>query len=396
MMKKTLSVWFLFTGVLIGLLLPSTAVFAEEDAEAEEDPGALESELNDIGESVADSWEQTKECAKGFPKFLSTVIDLDNFAPYWVDVFTKNMCFLNDVFELEDELDSIQTSLRENYYACTYEDIDRLKGEYKLKKAEVYFVRHSVGFDVDALTKEEIDNLSSVIAQYLEGTLKPEMRERYVDTKGWFSEPDFDTYFAGWSEEYADNIEKYIDCDYAGWSEVAEKWNELGETLSALKKDEKEVQEEPASAEDGDEEEDEGLGAKDTAGKKVANYFKKHLGFSASFIADVPKDLHKLFDGSGNSSSTDSTAESDNNDDGTINSAYDEYISALDQYENAYLEAELMAKYATLYGEGGADIATSFVDKLDTLSTTLEGSYQTYIPDVSKMTKSISKKQCSD
>jgi len=410
-MKKYLSISVLLAGIFIGLLLPNALVIADD---SEEDPSVLEEQVNGIADSVSQSWAQTKECAKGFPKFLTTVIDLGSFIPDWKDVFTKNMCFLNDVFELEDQLNAIQAELRNSYYSCDYTDIDSLKNQYKIKKAEIYFVRHSVGFDVDSLNSNEIDDLKSVIAQYLAITLKTDMKERYVEDKGWFSENEFDDYFDSWVEQYEDKILKYIDCDYAGWSEVTEKVNELGEVFSSLKKDEESISTDTTSAPDGEEDTSSGLGAKDTAGSKVGNYFKKHLGLETSFVTNVPKNLKNLFkkknkddtegtdntdnaDNTGNSDNTDNTDNADGNSyDGTITSLYDEYISAVNTYDNEYLEAELMAKYATLYGEGGADITDSFVKKLEDLSGILKGSYESNLPDVTKMTKKISKKQCSD
>ena len=221
------------------------------------------------------------------------------------------------------------------------------------------------------------------------------MKGRYVEDKGWFGDDEFEEYFTGWKEQYEDNILKYIDCDYASWSEVADKWNELTEMFAELKKDSDSVNPDTTSAED-DDEEDAGLGVKDTAGSKVGNFFKKHLGFNASFVAEVPQNLSNLFNNDDSSEEDASSDEEEEAYDGTIVSLYDEYISAVDQYENEYLEAELMAKYATLYGEGGADIADSFVMKLQDLEVVLEGSYKTYIPDVTKMTKKISNKQCSD
>jgi hypothetical protein len=174
--------------------------------------------------------------AAGFTTWLSSVIELEDFSVYWNDIFSKNPCQLSDILAVDERLDVIAESLRQVYYSnidsadlsvessdlvddgseessysCDTESVEALKLEYKVTKAELYFVRKANGINSDALTGIESETvINNIVATYLYDDLYYKMQDKYVigfKNKEWFSEEDFDTYFSSWLTKYEDNIQ---------------------------------------------------------------------------------------------------------------------------------------------------------------------------------------------
>ena len=307
-------------------------------------------------------------CGKGFVSFLSTVIDLQDFSVYWYDIFTKNMCEVEDIFALEEELDSIRESIREKYYACDYNGLSDMETEYKAKRMELYFVRNAASSALESMTGSEIETLSSEIGVYLEGFLYDEMYGKFVTEQEWFEGPDFDVYFYSFIEKYSDNIENYL-TGACGWSGVVEKWNHIGETVDAIK--------EAFQSEDDNEDTPAEAGAKDAPKNDEEGFFQKHF----DFFFDPTTSFPGFPDSSYNSG---------------IVESFDSYVDALDTYDTEYNEAQLLAKYKTLYSEGGAEISSALSASLQELEGILTISSKTDIPNAKKLAHKIAKKQCGN
>ncbi len=393
MIRKWFSIWVLMIVLLSAGLGP--IAFAQEEEAEEEDSSAFVEAAQDAGEDIAEDFEEIGEnvtkslsCLKGFGTFLTQMIDMDNFAPYWVDIFTKNMCYLEDIFALEDEMDAIQENLRESYYSCDTENVEILEKEYKIKKTEFYFVRHCIAVDDGALNSEEIEEVEDNWAFYLYDELYEEMVDKFVENKGWFDDDTFKAYFDSWAEEYTDNMLTYVDCNYGDWQEVAEKIKGIVADIKALA-GEIEKKKDPEEEED-----EEGLGAKDTPGNKVKEYFKKHLGFNFSFVEDVSDDLAKQWDKVQEGVEEASGTSGGDTETPSIAEFFDTYVEAVDTYESDATEATLMAEYQTAYGEIGSAIGNAFTDLLSDLGDTLNETSDTYLSEIKKSTKKISNKQC--
>lgn len=316
--------------------------------------------------------DEDTECGKGFISFLSTVVDLQDFSVYWYDIFTKNMCEIEDIFALEEELDSIREAIREKYYACDYDGLSEMETEYKATRMEVYFVRNAASSALEFATGSEIESLTSEISIYVEGTLREEMYEKFVTEKGWIDDSDFDVYFTSFAEKYSDNIENYL-TGACGWSGVVEKWNHISETVDAVTEafspdDDKNEDETPADA-----------GAKDAPKNGEEGFFKKHFDFLFEFTTSFPgfPDTHGDSELSGGLADT-----------------FSSYVELLDTYDTEYTEAQLLAKYKTLYSEGGAEISAALSANLQELEGILTISAKTDIPNAKKLAKKIAKKQC--
>lgn len=325
---------------------------------------------------------EENECGKGFAtSFLPSVTDFQDFSVYWTDIFTKNMCQIEDIFSVEDDLDSIAASLRNSYYSCDYDNILVLTKEYKAKKAELYFVRNAAAVDSEALNSTEVDEAESAMDLYINGFLYEEMVEKYVTGKGWFEEGEFKSYFDSWVSEYEDNIKTYIDCDYGDWSEVAEKWEEL---MNTFERTEVEPQE------------GESLSAKDAPAKDNEGFFAKHFDFKASGIDKISKDIKSALESMESDDDGEEEEEIDTYySDGGIVSTSDSYANLLAQYDTEMTEVELLAKYKTLYGEGGTEIAYSLTALIADLNESLKNTAKSISTIINKAAKKISKKQCN-
>lgn len=326
------------------------------------------------------------DCGKGFASsFLPSVMDFQDFSVYWADIFTKNMCQIDDIFQVEEDLDSIGESIRASYYSCDYENVKTLTIQYKMAKAELYFVRNAAFVDSGSLNSEDVKKINEQIDSYLsvdKGVLYKEMVEKYVTTKGWFQEDDFKIYFASWVSEYEDNILTYIDCNYGDWTEVADKWDEL---WSNFKKTEvKPPPQADANAESA------GLSAKDAPAKDNKGFFAKHFEFLTPGVDEISKDI--------NAALAPATDDSENLDtyysNGGIVSTSENYADLLSQYDTEMTEAELLAKYATLYGEGGTEIAKSLTALITDLNTSLLNTVEVMTTNVNDISHKISNKQC--
>ncbi|EKD63299.1 MAG: hypothetical protein ACD_51C00299G0002 [uncultured bacterium] len=328
--------------------------------------------------------EDENECGKGFGQFLSSVIDFQDVSVYWADIFTKNMCQIEDIFDVEENLDAIAEQLRESYYSCDYENVDILSRQYKVTKAELYFVRNVAFVDTDALTSDELIFVEDEIDLYIQDMLYPEMVEKYVTNKDWFEEGEFEGYFKGWVAEYEDDIPTYIECNYGDWSEVADKWQEL---MDVFKKTEVEPQQEEDT-----EEESGGLSAKDAPVKDNEGFFAKHFGFKTPGVDEISKDIKSALAPAEDESEGD---ESSHYTDNSIISTSDTYSQLLAQYDTEATEAELLAKYKTLYSEGGAEIGDALSGLIEDLNDSIEYTAKILSTTVNKTSHKIAKKQCN-
>ena len=407
-MKKNLTICVLFVTVLLSVPIvfaQETRFDENENTSAEETSNPVSNLVDEVSDEVQDVKDTVSKvtCIRGFSNFLGSIIDLEDFSVYWNDLFTKNMCYLSDVIDIEDEMDSIQEELRQSYYSCDYTNVADLEKEYKMKKIELYFVRNVIGIDTESLTSYEIQNYKDALSGSIKAgrfatgadaespfNFKPlydDMYAKYVEGKGWISKDDFPAYFDGLTNEYSDNMISYLDCDYADWQVVADKWQELMDVFKSLKKSaesEEQTAEETVGTDEG-----ENPGAKDGVWAKTKDYFAKHLDAKLAVVDNVPDNLSNLWaqEGSVDQSYVDSTS---------ILGLYDTYLTVLDEYDSATLEAELMAKYETLYGDGSADITDAFVRKLNLFGEILGKSYTNYMPDIKSYTKDIAKKQCTN
>lgn len=369
-MDKKIKIWICIA-LLIGLLSGYSYAFADEFTEETADEAAAAAE--EAAEAAVEAAEANIECAKGFPAFLGTVIDVTDFSSYWVDIFKKNFCHLEDIFEVDDRIDEIFAEIRAAYYSCEIDDIDDLKKEYKKTRMELYFMRNSINIDPETVNSTEADSMIPLIELHVWGPLYEEMVGKYVDKMEWVTEPEFAEYYQEFWEYYEDRVETYFVCTgvHSGWEAIADKWKELTDMFEQLKpsKEDKEEDfwediEKPKPP----------VGAKFSADSNIKNFLKK----------EVDTKTEEVEEPSGEYESTD------------IVSVFDEYVYELESYSSDLTEAEMLGQYKLLYGAGGAEISEDFVLKLEYLDEVLTTTSQPVIKEIKKQTNKISKRQCGD
>ncbi len=331
--------------------------------------------------------EYDRACGKGFGDFLRASIDLENFSVYWADIFSKNMCQLTDIMQLEEELDDLQDSIRDRYYSCDYQTVGQLTEEYYKTKAEMYFVRNILKSETDAMTSTEIAELYENLNT---DPLKEEMYDKYVLNKGWFVDEDFYSMFEDFLTQYEDNIYTYFYCSDVNWKAIGDKWKEWNEIAQIFA--DRQIEKESARSEEQGADEDP-AGAKSSPLGRVGEFFTKHLDVEISAVDNVSQYLDQEFESS-TSSDEGETASSVAGQ--SLVSLFDNYTSELSRYGSDIEEAELIAKYKFLYGDGGSEISKSLEQKLDTLNYFVNESATIYLPDIKKASHRIAKRQCND
>lgn len=177
-----------------------------------------------------DAVEDGNACGSKILTFLVSFLGSDNFTDYWADFFVRNRCQQQDIFALQDEIDSL---LLELYEAdCSIEGFTELQNEIREKKMELYFVRHIVPAFEDTIFEKDFVDYDLVADQLLEDDMIPQ----FVYGKKWISEEDdLRLRFAEWETRYEYRIETYKDCNDSPWQEVGDKFRKLLQTMKDVK-----------------------------------------------------------------------------------------------------------------------------------------------------------------
>ena len=380
-MSKKITVWLCVISLIIGLAAGNVIVLADEAEDFAEETGEqIEDQATEAAsefqEGVEEFGEDMINCAKGFPSFITSFIEMDNFGTYWADLFTKNLCHLEDIFEMDDEVKAIQQEIRSSYYSCDLDSINDLEKEYMEAKMEYHFVRNCVELKSEVIIGKDIDEVLETTNVYIDTQLRAKMYENFVTKKSWFSDEEFMELFDGWKDDYQDEIETYLDCTGDTWQGVIDKWDEMTEMFSEMAPEEKD-EDAPGFLDDVD---TSGPSIKFSAESNIKDYFTE-------IIAEEVQDIGQP------ASSEEVADEAESN---SITDILDSFVENTESYALAMEEAEIMSRYKLLYGAGGADISQSFINKLQELDSVLNSTIDPALSDNIQKTKDISGKQCGD
>ncbi|MBT5016044.1 hypothetical protein HN748_04380 [Candidatus Peregrinibacteria bacterium] len=374
---------------LIGFSLGGQVVRAEDDST--------------FGENASD-------CMDQLGNFLISLLDTMAFEDYWQDYFVRNQCQQDDIFALDDEIENLLDELRNEYVEhCASEEIPQLKIDIRMKKMEMYFVRHIVEFDEKSIYKKDEESAQAAAEQksdtrYVSTTsdgmvidttnVIDKMNERYVEKKKWVeTKEELEELVEGWVSDYEHRIPQYWGCSVSPWEEVADKAIEFWETLTAFnelnsfKEQAAEIQKEYQDTKAEREAELEATGA--TSGgekdgppkglKAIGNFFKKHFKIRLQEI-DPPKSTTELAEESGGLV--------------TFNTAQDLMIGEEERYKNAYDGSKLIGNYWKLYKENYGDIGATLASSIYELSGVIDNSSQvpSFLPGLQQAAKEIHKK----
>lgn len=403
-MRKKLTIWICLIAMIVGITGGYSVAYAVEESDFDDLEDVAQQEWEEFAAGWESFGEDVVDCAKGFPKFMASMIDPDNFAVYWVDVFTKNMCLLTDIFEVDDEVDELQQAIRSSYYSCNLEDMTELETEYKKARMELYFLRNLIYLDPKTINSMELDEVVFDIETYVDLVLIYDMYTMYVEEKGWIDDVPFIEHYDYLKDKYVDQIPDYLSCTDNAWQEVVDKVEELKEVFESLKPD-PDKEKEPLIPEDFEMAKP---SVKFTPSMSFESEFVKSIAQFVGVVAEVQTEFFKQgLTASGEPKEDEESVaiqESMN-----IVDLFDYYVEDAGRYDTEVVKAELLAKYKLLYGQGGADIADALAAKIRQLydgvdvdgdgsgdEGGLKATANIVVKGIQDKTYDIAKKQCKD
>lgn len=321
--------------------------------------------------------DKAKSCGGQFGTFISGLMFPDSPKDYFDDLFQRNRCQQDDIFALDEKIETLMDELREQFFeSCSSPDISDIDSEIKELRMEQYFVRHIVPVVEDTTYKKDLE-LFEENFEAIKMSLTLDMKERFVVDKKWATEEEFESLMNDWLTEYEDRFEKYIECPSSPWQEVAEEWQKFEKGIQALS----EINAGPTE-EDEDEEEDEtASGEKNSAASSAAGFFDKLIEFRIAEL-EPEKGLQALTQ--------------DIRDNGTLPTVKElQELQSFElvRYEREATKAELLATYELLYSKGSADITHSLVQSLKDLSSSVTGTTNEELKKLKEAAKALHEKQ---
>lgn len=182
----------------------------------------------------------------GMGTFLKTAISTDgfteNFLAYFTDLATRRECQLYDIFGLDSQLDAIARQIQQRYLKCELKKIPPLEKKYLQVKAEIFYVRHILNYDVklkDVIGNTEISDASELendpkVSAMMFNNLYDTMKKKYSVAVG--GNDAFDTMYQTIVSKYASRKYQYLICSAnESWKMVSDKWKEFKENWGGSK-----------------------------------------------------------------------------------------------------------------------------------------------------------------
>lgn len=173
-----------------------------------------------------------------FDVFMSHLISYDDLGEFWKDIFDRNMCWRDEIFVLETQLQKQTAAVRKAYENCQPSaEISKLRNRaYELQMELMYVRMFAINNpDKTADAPEVIPNKS----------VKNDLRRIFVEEKKIYDNKDFEAIFGGFEKKYADRLDRkdekgnivkgsYNTCVDPTWKELTEKWDEFVSTAAGL------------------------------------------------------------------------------------------------------------------------------------------------------------------
>lgn len=336
-------------------------------------------DFEEMGEEIGEEFMEDMEglipidiaCAKQYPVYLASLIDLNNFSTYWVDIFVKNFCHLQAIFEIDDKIDEIQQDIREAYYACESDKASEYWDEYVKTTMELFFVRNLIPFDTRPLLSKDTERVMGSVYKNIDGQLYNDMWEEFVEKKAWVNSEEFIELFEQFKDEYEDNLEGFVFCVEDSWGAIIEKWEDLTKTFAQLKLSDEEKEFDLGEAKPPD--------VKFSAKSSAAEQLQKNIDATKKELAEFKPSIYV----------------SDSYTGGSSVAYFDEYADEIRNYAIAVTEGDLLDKYRLLYG-AGSEVSYGFTEKLKDFQTILNATSKPVIVEAKKQSRKVSKKQCGD
>lgn len=330
------------------------------------------------------------QCGAKILTFLVSFLSSDNAADYWTDYFKRNRCQQEDIFALQEEIDSLILQLYEA--DCSVSEFTDLQNEIRERKMELYFVRHIVPAFEDTFFEKDLNALEY---EAWADKVSEEMIFLFSNEKGkgWISIDALTTLFKEWKTRYEYRIETYKDCHNSPWQAVGDEFRKLAQTMKDIKdlfsfKNLKETAE-PYTEDIKERWEEKGIlnanGEFESMGSILSSLLEKNIDLN---IQNMPsqKDLDDIIgehEASGNVLTT--------------GEAQSELQAANLDYGLLADKEDLIARYMLLYQQGNVEITARLTDKIDALDeivcTSTSGGGGVNLNSLALIAKDIHKKQ---
>lgn len=161
--------------------------------------------------------------------FVQNGISTSGFFSNWSDLFTKNMCQLNDINFLQDSLDGAQAQLRQKIFACQTASVAPLVQKVNDLKFEIEYVRHMMDTDEE---QPAPDGSKAVVRS--PSQLSQLLNDSVVVQRGLVSPGRFSQLFAQFENKYASKIDLYRNCKDGDWLALTTAWNDFVSNWAGL------------------------------------------------------------------------------------------------------------------------------------------------------------------
>lgn len=302
--------------------------------------------------------ENENACGAKMLTFLVSFLSSDNAADYWADYFVRNRCQQEDIFAIQEEIDSLILELYET--DCTVSEFTDVQNEIREKKMELYFVRHIVPAFEDSFFEKDLE---AADYEQIAKDLKEKMISRFSADKGWIGKEELSTLFDEWKTRYEYRIETYKECTGSPWQEVGEKFKKLLQTMKDIKdlfsfKNLKETAE-PYTEDLKEQWEEKGIldanGEFAGRGSIMGSFLEKNIELNVRNLSSQEdlEDIVANFQAIGEQ----------------LNAAQAQLALQASNLDFSLLsdKADMLARYQLLYQQGNVEITARLTDKIDSL-----------------------------
>lgn len=176
-------------------------------------------------------------CTRDYGNFITNGIDFDGegFVDYWRDIFiiyNTNYCQYSDIASLLDRIDKARKQLRQAFYVCDENTVERVTQQYYELSAEVYYLRHFVETAENSDPKQSDKEKAQKVAERT--AVKAEFLNRFVNDKEYFDQKNGEAIYEKISQKYEGKIDAYKNCPNPNLEQLLIRVQDLGKTIDTI------------------------------------------------------------------------------------------------------------------------------------------------------------------
>lgn len=300
------------------------------------------------------------------------------------DLIDPSYCQVRDILLLEEELNELKDSFRTAAFNC--ENTTFYKAEFNRLLMEQYFVRNVQKTSSEVIREQDEKEFEarneSILAQ-----LKEEMFDTFVIKEKRVGEVTFESYFSNWSSKYDDRIADYYHCEKGAWAELMDPWKDFVETVQELSEFGEGIDFTTYKTDhfDADLHADEAKEALENANSTARSvihawkYLKSYMNQKSSDV-EPPTTIQNF---------------SESEEQYTISNVFNDLGEDEARFRIEQASADRLARYAAIYGEGGAVATTDMQRILEELNRIIQETNTKDFANILKGVSMVYDKQCN-